>query len=192
MSAWEWTRNREEMLQEIENADVASQDGDKASRWLSSELRRALTEIDRQRELVGERDALEARRASVADDLRLAKLDQTARLHTICSELGGLVEGLPTASHNYLQRIRELRQIEAQLSTAQADAQGLREALRTLEDIARSRAMFLDRAPGNQMEVSVLLNAADAARAALGAPAGPTYGDQLRGIDALLHEEPKP
>lgn len=56
--------------------------------------------------------------------VELSGQDLDARIHSICSELGGLVEGRPTSSINYLQRIRQLRRAERALAALGIDASG--------------------------------------------------------------------
>lgn len=57
-------------------------------------------------------DAIDREFAKLADP----GADAEVVLYTVVMRLGGTVDGAPTARHNFLQRIDELRRLETQLS----------------------------------------------------------------------------
>lgn len=74
------------------------------------------------------RQGWEKGRVAVADlraQLVMAESTVRAQMSVILSTIGGSVEGHPTASINYLQRLRELVQKEAQLAAAQEENRSL-------------------------------------------------------------------
>ena len=70
---------------------------------------------------------LRRRKAELVDGLAVADKELEAVKASVVQELGGTVEGRPTNSLNYLQRIRELRRIESALKD-EAVARGVLKA----------------------------------------------------------------
>lgn len=70
------------------------------------------------------------------DKLRVEKGCREANKHAVATTVGGIVEGAPTSTLNYLQRLRELVEIEKRY-------QRLREAAVDVERIAHMNRIWM-------------------------------------------------
>lgn len=90
----------------------------------------------------GRAEALE----SIALPLAIERDGLAAQVATIVRELGGEVEGLPTQTINYLQRIRALRRVEAERDALAAEVARLREGNSRVQPEAQRVVQAADRA----------------------------------------------
>lgn len=139
----------------------------------------------------GEMDALRKER----DEARLAHQCSEATLAMAVARLGGEVEGAPTARVNFLQRIDELRRVEA---GARADNEALRakleETLMKAEAAEHNGGLWEEEAKGLRarvQKVEGLLRATEGIARATGEDAC-QMAARLSKLDALLASEEPP